>query len=157
MSVLVYSRWRRRQNNITFVTVSCTKVSLCLPHLGWELEVVVFKLARLNFFWGGYLPSLRINHVAMNKRYRKNLPLLYYIKMKICYGLCFILTSEIQWQRNEAIRLIICLRISRYQEFSFSENGKGSFNSLYCLYHGKVWTNFMRAFWKYFGLKFKGS
>ena len=70
---------------------------------------------------------MRINHVAMNKRYRKNLPLLYYIKMKICYGLCFILTSEIQWQRNEAIRLIICLCISRYQEFFFSEIGKGSF------------------------------
>ena len=74
------------------------------------------------FLGGGYLPSLRINHVAMNKRYRKNLPLLYYIKMKICYGLCFILTSEFQWQRNEGIRLIICLCISRYHEFFFFGN-----------------------------------
>ena len=30
-----------------------------------------FQAGSTEFFWGGYLPSLRINHVAMNKRYRK--------------------------------------------------------------------------------------
>ena len=41
-------------------------------------------------FLGGYLPSLSINYVAMNKDMGKRLPQLYYIKMKISYDLGFI-------------------------------------------------------------------
>ena len=41
-------------------------------------------------FWGGYLPSLSINYVAMSKDMGKRLPQLYYIKMKISYDLGFI-------------------------------------------------------------------
>ena len=41
-------------------------------------------------FWGGYLPSLSINYVAMSEDTRKRLPQLYYIKMKISYDLGFI-------------------------------------------------------------------
>ena len=41
-------------------------------------------------FWGGYLPSLSINYVAMRKDMEKSLPQLYYIKMKISYDLGFI-------------------------------------------------------------------
>ena len=40
-------------------------------------------------FWGGYLPSLSINYVAMSKDMGKRLPQLYYIKMKISYNLGF--------------------------------------------------------------------
>ena len=41
-------------------------------------------------FLGGYLPSLSINYVAMSKDMQKELPQLYYIKMKISYDLGFI-------------------------------------------------------------------
>ena len=41
-------------------------------------------------FWGGYLPSLSINYVAMSEDMRNRLPQLYYIKMKISYDLGFI-------------------------------------------------------------------
>ena len=49
-----------------------------------------FKVARLDFFWGGYLPSLSINYVAMSNHMEKRFPQLYYIKMKISYDLDFI-------------------------------------------------------------------
>ena len=39
---------------------------------------------------GGYLPSLSINYVGMSKDMEKNLPQLYYKKMKISYDLGFI-------------------------------------------------------------------
>ena len=35
--------------------------------------------------YGQYLPSLSINYVAINNDIEKRSPLLYYIKMKICY------------------------------------------------------------------------
>ena len=38
----------------------------------------------------GSLPSLSINYVDMSKDMEKRLPQLYYIKMKISYGLGFI-------------------------------------------------------------------
>ena len=41
-------------------------------------------------FWGGYLPSLSINYVAVNKDMEKRFPQLYYIKMKNSYDLGFI-------------------------------------------------------------------
>ena len=41
-------------------------------------------------FWGGYLPSLSINYVAMSKDMEKRFPQLYYIKMKMSYDLGFI-------------------------------------------------------------------
>ena len=47
-------------------------------------------MARLDFFWGGYLPSLSINYVATSKGMGKRLPQLYYIKMKISYDVGFI-------------------------------------------------------------------
>ena len=50
----------------------------------------IFKVARLDFFWGGYLPSLSINYVGMSKDMGKRLPQLYHIEMKISYELGFI-------------------------------------------------------------------
>ena len=41
-------------------------------------------------FFGGYLPSLSINYVAMSKDMGKRLPQLYYVKMKISFDLGFI-------------------------------------------------------------------
>ena len=49
-----------------------------------------FKVARLDFLGGGYLPSLSINYVAMSNHMEKRFPQLYYIKMKISYDLDFI-------------------------------------------------------------------
>ena len=46
-------------------------------------------MARLDFF-GGCLPSLSINYVAMSKDIGKRLLQLYYIKLKISYDLGFI-------------------------------------------------------------------
>ena len=54
-----------------------------------QTNTQVLKVARLDFF-GGYLPSLSINYVAMSKDMGKRLPQLYYIKMKIFYDLGFI-------------------------------------------------------------------
>ena len=53
-------------------------------------ELFFFKVARVDFFWRGYLPSLSINYVAMSKDLGRRLPQLYYIKMKISYDLGFI-------------------------------------------------------------------
>ena len=50
---------------------------------------MVLKVAQLDF-WGGYLPSLSIDYVAISKDREKRLPQLYYIKMKISYDLGFI-------------------------------------------------------------------
>ena len=52
--------------------------------------LVQVKVARLDFFWRGYLPSLSINYVAKSKDMEKRLPQLYYIKMKMSYDLGFI-------------------------------------------------------------------
>ena len=41
-------------------------------------------------FLGGYLPSLSLIYVGMNKDMEKRLPQLYYIKTKISYDLGFI-------------------------------------------------------------------
>ena len=41
-------------------------------------------------FWGGYLPSMSINYIAMSKDMGKRLTQLYYIKMKISYDLGFL-------------------------------------------------------------------
>ena len=52
---------------------------------------ISLSLRRLDWiFWGGYLPSLSINYVAMSKDMEKRLPELYYITMKISYDLGFI-------------------------------------------------------------------
>ena len=52
---------------------------------------VPIRLRWLNWtFWGGYLPSLSINYVAMSKDMEKRSPKLYYIKMKNSYDLGFI-------------------------------------------------------------------
>ena len=48
-----------------------------------------FKVARPCFFLGEYLPSLRINYVAVSKDMGKRSLHLYYIKMKISYDLGF--------------------------------------------------------------------
>ena len=48
-----------------------------------------FKVARL-FFLGEYLPSLRINYVAVSKDMGKRSLHLYYTKMKISYDLGFL-------------------------------------------------------------------
>ena len=64
------------------------------PHDQWVWKQLCnwlyFKVARLDFFWGGYLPSLSISYVAMSKDVEKRLPQLYYIKTKISYDLRFI-------------------------------------------------------------------
>ena len=41
-------------------------------------------------FWGGYLPSLSINYVALSKDMEKRFPQLYYVKMEYSYDLGFI-------------------------------------------------------------------
>ena len=48
------------------------------------------KVARLDLFLEGYLPTLSINYVDMSKDTGKRLPQLYYIKMKSSYDLGFI-------------------------------------------------------------------
>ena len=54
-------------------------------------KIFMFSLRWLDWiFWGGYLPSLSIDYVAMSKDREKRLTQLYYIKMKISYDLGFI-------------------------------------------------------------------
>ena len=70
----------------------------CLPHIKVIflefLQNTTKKQKSLRWldwiFWGGYLPSLSINYVAMSKDMEKRFPQLYYIKMKNSFDLGFI-------------------------------------------------------------------
>ena len=65
-----------------------------------------------------------------------------------------LLQSESSWQRNDAIWLFIYLCVSLHQEFFFLKKSlKGVCTWHSCLNYCKVWTNFMRAFSKYFETK----
>ena len=64
------------------------------------------------------------------------------------------LQSELPWQSNEAITFFIHLCVSLYQDVFFNISLKGVCICHNCLNYGKVWTNSMRAFWKYFETKF---
>ena len=81
-----------------------------------------FSKVRVNLRWldwiflGGYLPSLGINYVAMNKDMEKRFPQLYYIKMKILM-VWVLLQSESPWQHNDTITFFIYLCVSLYQKF----------------------------------------
>ena len=77
-----------------FFTHRASIVWNCLPSqlkskLSYSSFKANIKVARLDFF-GGYLPSVSINYVAMSKDMGKRLPELYYVKMKISYDLGFI-------------------------------------------------------------------
>ena len=74
------------------------------------------KVARLDFFLRGYLPSLSINYVAMSKDMEKRFPQLYYIKIKFLM-IWILLPSESPRQRNDAICFFIYLCVSLHQEF----------------------------------------
>ena len=65
-----------------------------------------------------------------------------------------LLQSESPWQRNDAITFFIYLCVSLYQEFFFKKSLKGDCTCHNCLNYGKVLTNPMRAFSKYFETKF---
>ena len=57
---------------------------------GVENELFLFLRWLDWIFWGGCLPSLSINYVAMSKDMEKKFPQIYYMKMKISYDLGFI-------------------------------------------------------------------
>ena len=81
---------------IAFNWKSATQNSLGIkkqkvPQLSFEKYNFLLYLRWLDWiFWGGYLPSLSINYVAMSKDMEEGFPELYYIKMKISYDLGFI-------------------------------------------------------------------
>ena len=67
------------------------KFSVCTVSGAPNENIVQNHLRWLDWiFWGGYLPSLSINYVAMSKDMGKRLPQLYYVKMKISFDLGFI-------------------------------------------------------------------
>ena len=55
-----------------------------------RLRRLIVKVALLDFWGGGYLPSLSIDYIAISKDREKRLPQLYYLKTKISYDLGFI-------------------------------------------------------------------
>ena len=81
-------------HNSECVSVSKRKSLIYVTAKTGEVHVTDFDSEHLRWldwiFLGGYLPSLSIDYVAMNKDREKRLPQLYYIKMKISYDLCFI-------------------------------------------------------------------
>ena len=83
----------------------------------------------------------------------KRLPQLYYIKMKKVLMIWVLLQSESPWQRNDAITFFIYLCVSLYQEF-FEKLLKGVCTCHNFVNYGKVLTNSIRAFSKYFETKF---
>ena len=88
---------------------------------GIHMMLYCFKLARLDFFQGEYLLSWSIDDVDNNNNIGTYwLSQPYYKKMKICCDICFIDTGVVMYLPQ-----------------------------LPRLWH-KVWTNSMRAFWKYF-------
>ena len=86
-------------------------------------------------FQGQYLPSLSISYVAIHKDMVKRLAQLYQTKMKICYELCYVL-------------LTTCSGIFSPQLLT------GACFSNTCLNIREVWAKSMRAFPRYFGIKF---
>ena len=77
--------------------------------------------------------------------------------MKICYDLGFITIGVAVAMLHDTITILIYLCVSLYQEFFFKKSLKGVCTCHNCLNYGKVWTNSMRAFWKYFETKFQES
>ena len=88
--------FRKTEYPIAFNWKSATPNSLGIkkqkvPQLSFEKYNFLLYLRWLDWiFWGGYLPSLSINYVAMSKDMEERFPELYYIKMKISYDLGFI-------------------------------------------------------------------
>ena len=81
-------RPRRRELNIPVDEQSSHMVGAKFRVQGNSSKVTLRWLDWI--FWGGYLPSLSINYVAISKDMEKRFPQLYYIKMKISYDLGFI-------------------------------------------------------------------
>ena len=78
-------------------------------------------MAQLDFFGGGYLPSLSINYVATSKDMGKRLPQLYYVKMKISLDLIHLCVSLYQefFLRNrlrEFVPAIIASIMAKFEQ-----------------------------------------
>ena len=90
MSVLL-----RFHSNLSYFAIVDQNTSIIFQHTNIvkRTSLVSFKINLRWLDWiflRGYLPSLSINYVGMNRDMEKKLPQLYYIKMKISYDLGFI-------------------------------------------------------------------
>ena len=85
-----------------------------------------------------YLRILSVYYVRHNKKiwYRKNVMIRVFLAL------------ELPYQRYDAITSFTSL-CSRYQDFFFAREHKGTCTSHGCFDFGKVWTNSMTDFWKY--------
>ena len=107
--------WRVSRNKVIFIQLAAFNFFKEIFCKCWTLRWLDW------IFFGGYLPSLSINYVAMSKDMKKTLPQLYYIKTKISCDLGF-MQSESPWQHNDAITFFIYLCVLYIKSFFFLRN-----------------------------------
>ena len=100
-------------------------------------------------FWGWYLPSLSINYVGMSKDMEKT------VTTAVLYKDENFLWSGFYCNRSRHGNVMTPLRFSFIFVFLCSRSFlkkllKGVCTCYNCVHYGKVWTNSMRAFSKYF-------
>ena len=134
--------------NVTWIIWLTVETSCKL----WSL--ITLKVAWLDFL-GGYLPSLCINYVGMSKDMGKRL----YITTTVLYNDENFLWSGFYCNRSRHGNVMTPLRFLFIFVFlctrSFLKKSlKGICTCHNCLHYGKVSTNSMKAFSKYFDTQF---
>ena len=144
------------------------KLCDCTSHADWFFPVIVVTWMYKDLFclvtnasrwsldwifWEGYLPSLSINYVGISKDMGKKLPQLYHI-----YEDKNFLWSGFHCNRSRFGNVMTPLHFLFIFVFLctrsfFKKSLKGVYTYHNCLNYGKVWTNSMTAFWKYFETK----
>ena len=118
-----------------------------------KLKKVCLKVARLDFLGGATSQVWALTTSAWVKIWEKGYHscIIWRWKFLIIWVL---LQSELPWQHNDTITFLfifvfLCTRMLK--------SLKGVCTCQNCLNYGKVWTNSIRAFWKYFETKFSES
>ena len=121
---------------------------------GWKTFTFILALRWLDWiFLRGYLRRLSFNYVGMSKDTGKRLPQLYYITMKIFLWFGFYCYRSRHGNIMTPLRfLFIFLFLSTRSFLKKSLEGVCSCHKW--LHYGKVSTNSMRAFSKYFDTQF---
>ena len=111
---------------------------------------VQVKVAWLDFSRDTYLPSLSIYYVAINKSEK----VYHSYKFTTMYVL---MTSELPWQRNDAMTFFTCFVFLGTMRFFFHKSFKGACTSLGCLVYGNIRTIFSDRFGNILKKSFKGQ
>ena len=104
-------------------------------------------------FWGGYLPSFSINYVAMNKDIEKKITTTVLHKDENFLWSRFYCNRSRHGNVTTPLRFLFIFVFLCAKSFE-KKSLKGACTCHNCLNYGKVWTNSMGAFSRYFETKF---